>query len=182
MVGLILIALGTGGIKPCVSAFGGDQFEANQTHLLGKFFALFCVSINLGSLVSMFVTPIFRGDISCFGRTSCYPLAFGVPAILMVIALVLFVIGSSLYKKLPPSNGNIVVQFALCVGYGLFCSIAQLFRCGQERLAQPKHFLEYGQGKFSTQLIEDSKTVLSILLLFVPLPIYWSLFDQQGSR
>jgi len=27
---LILIALGTGGIKPCVSAFGGDQFEAGQ--------------------------------------------------------------------------------------------------------------------------------------------------------
>ena len=29
-IGLILIALGTGGIKPCVSAFGGDQFEAGQ--------------------------------------------------------------------------------------------------------------------------------------------------------
>ncbi|MGH0178758.1 UNVERIFIED_CONTAM: hypothetical protein FKN15_078321, partial [Acipenser sinensis] len=31
MVGLILIALGTGGIKPCVAAFGGDQFEDHQT-------------------------------------------------------------------------------------------------------------------------------------------------------
>jgi len=30
MVGLLLIALGTGGIKPCVSAFGGDQFNADQ--------------------------------------------------------------------------------------------------------------------------------------------------------
>ena len=30
MIGLLLIALGTGGIKPCVSAFGGDQFNANQ--------------------------------------------------------------------------------------------------------------------------------------------------------
>ena len=30
MVGLILIALGTGGIKPCVSAFGGDQFTPDQ--------------------------------------------------------------------------------------------------------------------------------------------------------
>jgi len=27
LIGLALIALGTGGIKPCVSAFGGDQFE-----------------------------------------------------------------------------------------------------------------------------------------------------------
>ena len=30
MIGLLLIALGTGGIKPCVSAFGGDQFTASQ--------------------------------------------------------------------------------------------------------------------------------------------------------
>ena len=30
MIGLILIALGTGGIKPCVSAFGGDQFTPDQ--------------------------------------------------------------------------------------------------------------------------------------------------------
>ena len=30
MIGLLLIALGTGGIKPCVSAFGGDQFNADQ--------------------------------------------------------------------------------------------------------------------------------------------------------
>src|SRR5680860_1628269 len=32
--GLALIALGSGGIKPCVSAHVGDQFKANQTHLL----------------------------------------------------------------------------------------------------------------------------------------------------
>lgn len=30
MVGLLLIALGTGGIKPCVAAFGGDQFQDHQ--------------------------------------------------------------------------------------------------------------------------------------------------------
>jgi len=28
--GLLLIALGTGGIKPCVAAFGGDQFQEHQ--------------------------------------------------------------------------------------------------------------------------------------------------------
>ena len=33
MVGLLLIAIGTGGIKPCVSAFGGDQFESGQVRI-----------------------------------------------------------------------------------------------------------------------------------------------------
>ena len=30
LIGLLLIGLGTGGIKPCVAAFGGDQFNADQ--------------------------------------------------------------------------------------------------------------------------------------------------------
>lgn len=30
MVGLLLIAVGTGGIKPCVAAFGGDQFDDHE--------------------------------------------------------------------------------------------------------------------------------------------------------
>lgn len=38
MIGLILIALGTGGIKPCVSAFGGDQFEDHQVTMSLRFF------------------------------------------------------------------------------------------------------------------------------------------------
>jgi dipeptide/tripeptide permease len=36
MIGLFLIALGTGGIKPCVSAFGGDQFGPNQVQKFHK--------------------------------------------------------------------------------------------------------------------------------------------------
>src|SRR6185312_1592526 len=31
--GLFLIALGSGGIKPCVSAFVGDQFDQSNKHL-----------------------------------------------------------------------------------------------------------------------------------------------------
>ena len=33
-LGLVIIALGTGGIKPCVSAFGGDQFKDDQVHMV----------------------------------------------------------------------------------------------------------------------------------------------------
>lgn len=40
MVGLFLIALGTGGIKPCISAFGGDQFE--EEHVRFIFFSKLC--------------------------------------------------------------------------------------------------------------------------------------------
>jgi dipeptide/tripeptide permease len=104
-VGLILIALGTGGIKPCVSAFGGDQFKEEQKSLLPKFFSIFYFSINAGSLISTFLTPIFRADVQCFGQ-DCYALAFGIPAGLMIVSLIIFIIGSPLYIKHRPQCGK----------------------------------------------------------------------------
>uniref|UniRef100_A0A8C4VUR0 Solute carrier family 15 member 1 n=1 Tax=Gopherus evgoodei TaxID=1825980 RepID=A0A8C4VUR0_9SAUR len=67
MIGLILIAFGTGGIKPCVSAFGGDQFEEEQEKQRNRFFSLFYLSVNAGSLLSTIITPILRGKLALFG-------------------------------------------------------------------------------------------------------------------
>lgn len=44
-----------------------------------------------GSLITQIITPIFREDVSCFGDDSCYPLAFSVPAALMIVALGIYV-------------------------------------------------------------------------------------------
>ena len=106
-----MIAFGTGGIKPCVAAFGGDQFNPGQEAQLQRFFSFFYISINAGSLISTSLTPIFREDVQCFGREDCFPLAFGVPAVLMIIALILFIFGKFFtnYKIVPPAKGNIVV-------------------------------------------------------------------------
>jgi solute carrier family 15 oligopeptide transporter 1 len=114
---LAAIALGTGGIKPCVAAFGGDQFGPGQEKQLQKFFSFFYISINAGSLLSTFITPILREDVNCFGRLDCFPLAFGVPSLLMIVALGLFLLGRVLtnYKMTPPSKENIVVQVVSCV-------------------------------------------------------------------
>uniref|UniRef100_A0A8B9QKG6 Solute carrier family 15 member 2 n=1 Tax=Apteryx owenii TaxID=8824 RepID=A0A8B9QKG6_APTOW len=156
MVGLFLIALGTGGIKPCVSAFGGDQFEEEHTSERSKFFSVFYLSINAGSLISTFVTPVLRGDVKCFGE-DCYPLAFGVPAALMVLALVVFIAGSGLYRKTPP-EGNVLLEVCKCIGVSA---------C-------------YRSEKYNGNL--EVKMVTRVLFLFIPLPMFWALFDQQGSR
>ena len=61
LLGLALIAVGTGGIKPCVSAFGGDQFKLpEQERQLQTFFSVFYFAINAGSLISTALTPILR--------------------------------------------------------------------------------------------------------------------------
>ena len=88
LIGLLIIAIGTGGIKPCVSAFGGDQFvRPQQDKQLEQFFSVFYFAVNCGSLISTFISPILREDVHCFGEDSCFPLAFGLPAFLMVVSI-----------------------------------------------------------------------------------------------
>uniref|UniRef100_A0A8C4FH54 Solute carrier family 15 member 2 n=1 Tax=Dicentrarchus labrax TaxID=13489 RepID=A0A8C4FH54_DICLA len=175
MVGLILIAFGTGGIKPCVAAFGGDQFDEENVSERQKFFSIFYMSINAGSLLSTVITPILRGDVQCFGG-DCYALAFGVPAALMVVALVVFIAGSSLYKRNPP-QGNILLEVCNCIGFAIK-------NRWQRRRYEPqrKHWLDWAEEKYSKRLIQEIKMVLRVLVLYIPLPMFWALFDQQGSR
>jgi POT family proton-dependent oligopeptide transporter len=62
MLGLGLIALGSGGIKPCVSANVGDQFGESNKHLLSKVFGWFYFSINAGSFLSTILCPILLNN------------------------------------------------------------------------------------------------------------------------
>ncbi|XP_042891417.1 solute carrier family 15 member 2-like isoform X2 [Penaeus japonicus] len=173
LIGLLLIALGTGGIKPCVSAFGGDQFVLpQQERQLAQFFSIFYFSINAGSLISTFVTPVLRDDIKCF-NDDCYSLAFGVPAVLMLVALVLFLLGYSMYTIKPP-EGNIVVRVGSCVAHAL--------RNKSKSKEKKEHWLDHASDKYEPKLINDVKILLKILVLYIPLPFFWALFDQQGSR
>lgn len=116
ILGLCLIALGSGGIKPCVAAFGGDQFKLpEQAKQLATFFSLFYFAINSGSLISTSITPILRQDVSCYEQDDCYSLAFGVPGVLMVVSIFIFIFGKFLYKINPPS-GNMFVLVSKCIG------------------------------------------------------------------
>ncbi|EHB05813.1 Solute carrier family 15 member 2 [Heterocephalus glaber] len=176
LIGLSLIALGTGGIKPCVAAFGGDQFEEKHAEERTRYFSVFYLSINAGSLISTFITPMLRGDVQCFGE-DCYALAFGVPGLLMVIALVVFVMGSKMYKK-PPPEGNIVTQVIKCIWF----AISNRFKNRSRNIPKRQHWLDWATEKYPKQLILDVKALTRILFLYIPLPMFWALLDQQGSR
>ena len=81
--GLGLIALGSGGIKPCVSAHVGDQFKKGQEKMVRKVFELFYWMINFGSTISTLITP---WTLENYGPG----VAFGIPGVLMAAATVLF--------------------------------------------------------------------------------------------
>ncbi|XP_057707735.1 solute carrier family 15 member 2 isoform X1 [Corythoichthys intestinalis] len=175
MTGLILIAFGTGGIKPCVAAFGGDQFQERHANERMKFFSIFYMAINGGSLLSTIITPILREDVQCFGG-DCYALAFGVPAALMTLALAVFVAGSGLYRRNPP-EGNILVEVCNCIGF----AVKNRWRRSKYESSR-RHWLDWAEDKYPKHLITEIKMVLRVLVLYIPLPMFWALFDQQGSR
>ena len=95
--GLVLIAIGSGIIKPCVSANVGDQFGPSNKHLIERFYGWFYFSINLGATVSMFLCPFLLYK---YGPR----VGFGVPAIFMVVASLAYWIGRNRLVHIPPSG------------------------------------------------------------------------------
>ncbi|XP_052506004.1 solute carrier family 15 member 1 [Budorcas taxicolor] len=178
MIGLVLIALGTGGIKPCVSAFGGDQFEEGQEKQRNRFFSIFYLAINAGSLLSTIITPMLRVQVcGIHSKQACYPLAFGVPAALMAVSLIVFVIGSGMYKKVQP-QGNIMSKVARCIGFAIKNRISHR----SKKFPKREHWLDWASEKYDERLISQIKMVTRVMFLYIPLPMFWALFDQQGSR
>ena len=129
-LGLLLITVGSGGIKPCVSAHVGDQFGKSNSHLITKIFNYFYFSINLGAFISMLLTPWL---LKWWGPH----LAFGVPGVLMALATVVFWIGRNRYVHVPAggkkflretfsaaglkASGKLVILFAfVAVFWSLF--------------------------------------------------------------
>ena len=105
IAGLGLIALGAGGIKPCVSANVGDQFGPSNQHLLPKAFSWFYFSINAGSMFATLLIPYlleqFPRDFSLEPRWGSH-IAFSTPGLLMMLATIILWLGRKRYAHIPP--------------------------------------------------------------------------------
>ena len=112
-IGLLLIALGAGGIKPCVSAHVGDQFGFSNKHLISRAFGWFYLSINLGSSISTYVCPVLLND-----RSWGSHYAFGLPGLFMLIATIAFWIGRKKFVHIPPGGARFVREFFSTEGLG----------------------------------------------------------------
>lgn len=134
--GLILLAIGSGGIKPCVSAFVGDQFGPGQEKQLTKAYGLFYWSINFGSFFAFSFLPYIREKTS-------YSVAFLIPGIFMLLATAIFFHGRRSFVMKPPTGRLPPVDAAT-------------------RAA-------------------DRTMLGRIALVFLPVTVFWSLFDQQHT-
>jgi POT family proton-dependent oligopeptide transporter len=124
-VGLGLIALGAGGIKPCVSANVGDQFGPSNQHLLSRVFSWFYFSINFGSAFSTLLIPWLLDPYKVTAEQAAFwpawlvqflekvhgpDIAFGTPGLLMLVATVVFWLGRKKFVHLPPAGLSRYIQ------------------------------------------------------------------------
>jgi POT family proton-dependent oligopeptide transporter len=159
--GLLLIALGSGGIKPCVSAFVGDQFTESNRALIPSVFGWFYWSINFGSFFASLTIPAV---LNRFGPK----VAFGVPGILMLVATLIFVAGRRLYVNVPPSTPP---------PHGFLA----VMRSGFRGLLGGSSFWETARADHPASAVDSSRAVLRVVTIFIPIAFFWACFDQKAS-
>lgn len=164
-VGLVLIATGAGGIKSCVSANVGDQFDKSNQELLSKVYGWFYFSINAGSMVSFALIPWAYKN---YGPR----VAFGIPGILMALATIIFFSGRKRYVRVAPAGVN-KNNFA-------FISIYSLFHAGKKKPGQS--ILDVAKGVFDPEKVEGIKAVWRVMSVFFFTLAYWIVWDQNLSE
>ncbi len=163
--GLLLIAVGSGGIKPCVSAMVGDQFTEANKHLMKKVFAIFYWSINFGSFFASLLIP---WTLKRFGAS----VAFGIPGVLMFIATAIYWAGRRHYVIVPPTGKN---------PHSFFAVVSSAVRRFKERPAGGD-WLSGARKDHPEEALEGVRAVFRINLLLMPtIPFFWMLFDQKAS-
>ncbi|KAI7734138.1 hypothetical protein M8C21_018445, partial [Ambrosia artemisiifolia] len=93
-----LIAIGTGGIKPCVSSFGADQFDEEDDGEVVKkyaFFNWFFFAINMGALLGITLMVYVQQE-------KGFAWGFGIPTITMFVSIVILAAGFSNYRYKKP--------------------------------------------------------------------------------
>ncbi len=201
--GLGLIALGSGGIKPCVASFVGDQFDQRNKHRAKVVFDAFYWIINFGSFFASLLMPIF---LKRYGGS----VAFGIPGVLMFIATVILWLGRRQYVLVPPAppdpdsflnvsrtalasgtRGRVLAIAGVVLALGSFLLIPKFGFVIAACLALVAIIafggigvwtqLDGARGKHSAEAVEGVRSVLRVLVLFALVTPFWSLFDQKAS-
>jgi POT family proton-dependent oligopeptide transporter len=163
-LGLALIAIGSGGIKPCVASFVGDQFTAAHKSLLPKIFAAFYWSINIGSFTaSLFIPKLLR----YYGPS----VAFGVPGVLMLTSTVVFWLGRNHYREIPPAPRD----------PDSFLRVVRSALATKTPVGAGGTWLDRARGAHPDEAVDGAKAVIGVVKIFAFIPFFWMLFDQKAS-
>lgn len=200
VIGLFLVAFGTGGIKPCVSTNVGDQFTADNAHLIERAFSYFYLAINAGSLISIYFCPELLNNPKYGPKV-----AFGLPGVMMLLATLVFWLGRKKFAVVPPAmknnvapaligfllvfsillaiTGVVLVKFNILAGSITILSLLALlvYVCLHTPVKNhiPAELLTWLQQCFTG---EPLKIIGRLSVLYIFVAFFWSLWDQSNGN
>jgi len=200
VLGMFLMAFGTGGIKPCVSTNVGDQFTSSNAHLIERAFSYFYLSINAGSTISIYFLPEALTNPQFGPRW-----AFGIPALAMAIATLIFWLGRRKFAVVPAAMQKpglkpiaFIAIFMLMLGvsvlvfnatnnflFALFTMLAQMglavWICLTSRVRHllPPELVQWLERSFTG---EGLRVVARLSVLYLFIAIFWALWDQSNGN
>ncbi|KAL5017778.1 hypothetical protein ScPMuIL_003500 [Solemya velum] len=158
-LGLMLIAIGTGGIKANVSPFGAQQVDNLGPKAVQTFFNWFYWFINAGALIAYSAVSYIQQEIN-------FAYGFLVPLISMILAMLILVSSKNHYVMTPPSGSILQTAVRVCV----------FARCRKLDRAKEKH-----GGIFDDRTVDAVVSVLRIIPIFIPIIFYWAIYSQMGT-
>jgi POT family proton-dependent oligopeptide transporter len=206
--GLFLIAFGSGGIKPLVASFVGDQFDKTNKDKAKVVFDAFYWIINFGSFFASLLMPLFLRD---YGPS----VAFGIPGILMFIATMVLWSGKKKYVHVPPAPSDphsflrvvrtavlaqqpgagrpglvvaiigivgavVSLAYTPSMGFVIAACLALVLLIAFVGTGASMQ-LERARGVHPDAAVDGVRAVLRILIVFALVTPFWSLFDQKAS-
>ncbi|XP_044269779.1 peptide transporter family 2-like [Tribolium madens] len=158
-----LIAVGRGSIKPCVFAFGGNQFKLPQQYKhLEIFFLLIYAAKDAGGAIGIYEAR-YLSRIHCLGANSCYSAAFLVSTLCLTLSLIIFVSAKRWYVHVKPQKNNSIL-WVLCLVNGMKGKIVS-----KEKL---DHWLDYCKKSYGESFVRQTKSTLKVVLIFMVLQCY----------
>ena len=169
-VSLILIAVGTGGIKANVSPMGADQVEHEGPEMVQKFFDWFYWFIQIGAILAYTVVAYIQQSFSFFD-------GYLITVISMILATILLLLGRNHYI-IPPPKGSYTVDTIKIIAGGVKKKL-----CGDKSLVQ-NHWLDGAKvtkgGDFPDNKVEGVKCVIRLMPIFLTFIFYSTLNGQVG--
>ncbi|BAS85813.1 Os03g0687000 [Oryza sativa Japonica Group] len=160
------LVLGSAGIRPCSMPFGADQFDPHTEsgkRGINSFFNWYYFTFTSAMLVSATVIIYVQSNVS-------WPIGLGIPTALMLLACVLFFMGTRLYVRVTPEGSP-------------FTSIVQVFAAAARKrsLKQPKDPKQNPWRLCSVQQVEEVKCLIRIVPVWSTGIIYYVAVVQQST-
>ncbi|KAG0288116.1 hypothetical protein BGZ96_008060 [Linnemannia gamsii] len=175
---MLIIAIGTGGIKPCVSSHGGDQYLPSQEAGKDLFFNIFYVSINVGALLTQFTVPLIA-DSPCYGQKTCFAGAFLLPTIVFALSFAIFAAGHKFYRIVPPLGEFLPLK---AIKATILASRRHRAATPEERAAKG-HWLNFAEEEYGGVFLEEVRDFGLVLVpVVIPFSFCKMLYNQNSNE